>query len=122
MEDVIEVFAVYVHAMLSNGCAIHASIMGTTTRWKIINCDITNFLVRNSLGRKRDNSTKNKVRKEVHPGNNSSYISCTLPLIAVIFDGSLTTQTNLFAILERRGSFSMCWSRISPQNMLKYPR
>ena len=121
-EIVIEVFAIYVHATLSNGCAVHASIMGTNTRWKTTKCDVTNFLFRSSLGQKRNNNTKSRIRKEVHPGNNSSYIPCTLPLIAVIFGGCLTTSTNLFAIPKRRDSFGMCWLRMSPQNMLKYPR
>ena len=48
-EDVIKVFALYVHATLSNGCVVHASIMGTCTRWKITKCDVINFMVR-SLG------------------------------------------------------------------------
>ena len=109
MKDVIEVFAIYVHATLSNECDIHASIMGASTRWKITKCDVVNFLVRSSLGRKHDNSTKSRVRKEVHHGNNSNYISCTLPLISVIFGGCLTTSTNLFAIPKRRDhSFGMC--------------
>jgi len=40
------VFVVYVHTMLSNGSPNHASIMGTSTRWKIAKCDVVNLLVR----------------------------------------------------------------------------
>ena len=122
MENIIEVFAVYVHAMLINWCAIHAFIRGLNTRWKITQCDVIKFIVRSNLGWICDNNTKSRVRKDVHPGNNSSYIFCTLPLITVIFGGCLTTSTNLFAIPKRREFFSMCWSRMSPQNMQKYHR
>lgn len=102
---VIEVFAVSVHATLSNSCAVHSSIMETCTRWKITKSDIINFLVRSSLGWKCDNSTKSGARKEVHPNINSSYIPCTLPLIVVIFCGCLITSRNLFAITKRKGFF-----------------
>lgn len=110
------------HATLTNRCVVHASIMGTSTRWKITKYDVISFLVRSSFGQKRDNNTKTRVRKDVLPGNNSNYIPCTLPLIAVIFGRCFTTLTNLFVIPKRKDSFGMCWSKMSPQNLLKYPR
>jgi hypothetical protein len=50
MKDIIEVFAIYVHATLSNGCAVHAFIIRTITRWKISKCDVVKFLVGGKLG------------------------------------------------------------------------
>ena len=110
MENVIEVFVVYVHATLSNGCAIHASIMGTSTRWKITKCNVINFLVKGSLEWKCDNSTKFRVRKKVHPDNNSNYIPCTLPLIAVIFNGALQVRWTCLPF-RREGILSACIGR-----------
>ena len=124
MKDVIKVFAIYVHATLSNRCVVHVFIMETNTRWKIAMCDIINFLVRNNIGRKHDNNTKSKIRKEVHLSINSNYIPCTLLLIAVIFGRWFLVQwtsTNLFLIPKKNDYFGMCWWRMSPQNMLKYP-
>ena len=115
-----EVFAIYVHATFSNGCVVHVSIIGINTRWKF--CNVINFIVKSSFERKHDDNTKPKVKNEVHTGNNISYIPCTLPLIAVIFGRCLTTLTNLCAIPKGMDTFSMCWSRMNPQNMMKYPR
>jgi hypothetical protein len=84
MENVIEVLAIYVHATFSNGCAVHPFIMGTSTRWTNTKCDVEDFFVRNSIGCKCDNNTKSKVKKEVHLGNNFSYILCILSLIAFL--------------------------------------
>ena len=110
MENVIEVFVVYVHATLSNGCAIHASIMGTSTRWKITKCDVINFLIRSNLGRKRENITKSKVRKEVHPNNNFSYIPCTLLVIAMILVGALQLRRTCLPF-QREGILLACVGR-----------
>ena len=45
MEIVIEVFAVYVHATLSNECAVHASIMGTIQDGKLQSVILYTFLL-----------------------------------------------------------------------------
>ena len=45
--------------------------MGTNTRWKITKSVVINFIIKNNIGRKRDNNTKFKARKEIHLGNNS---------------------------------------------------
>jgi hypothetical protein len=113
---------IYVHATLSNGCVVHASVIGTSTRWKLKNCDVINFLVGSSLGRKRDNSTKSRVRKEVHPGNDFLLHSLHSHTDYGDFCGCLTTLTNLFAILKMVDFFGMRWLRTSPQNLPKYPR
>ena len=117
-------FAIYVHAMVSNEyrCNEGVSKMGTYTKWKITKCDGINFIVINIFGEKCDNSTESRVRMEVHFSNYSSYILCTLPLVVVDLGGCFTTLSNLFAIPKRLGSFNMCWSRTDPQNMRKYPR
>jgi len=106
-KDVIKIFAVYVHATLSNGGPVHTSIMETSTRWKIGKCDVINLLLRFSSKQKCNNSTKSKIRKEVLPSNTCYNIPCTLPLIAVIFGRCLTTSTNLLAILNGRNFLSM---------------
>ena len=85
IKDVVKVFAIYVHVTLSNGCVVHDFIMETNTRWKIAMCDVRNCLVRSNIGRKRDNNTKSKIRKEVHHNINSNYIICIILLITVIF-------------------------------------
>ena len=69
----------------SNGCVVHAFIMETNPRWQIAMCDVINFLVKINFGRKRDNNTKSKIRKDVHLNNISNYIPCILLLIVVNF-------------------------------------
>ena len=39
MIDVIKVFVVYIHVTFSNGCVVHASIMGPNTKWKFTKCE-----------------------------------------------------------------------------------
>jgi hypothetical protein len=67
MKDVIKMFAVFIHATLSNGSPVHTSIMGTSTWWKIAECDVINLMVRFNTRRKCNNSTKSRVRKDVYP-------------------------------------------------------
>jgi len=118
----IKVFAIHMHAMLSNGGPIYTSIIETSARWKIAKCNVINLLVRINPKRNCNNSTKFKIKKEVHTSNTCGKIPCIFPLIAVIFNGCLTVAlTNLLAI-SNRGNFSVCvvwgWIHSTGSNIL----
>jgi hypothetical protein len=87
--NVIEVFVVDIHAALFDRRRGHAGEMKANTRWIIRKSDHVHLVVRLNSRLEYDNVIKFRIRVYINPQNGSFNIPCILPLIGVIFDGSL---------------------------------
>jgi hypothetical protein len=118
-KDVIEVLAIHILPLLSNGCNNHALEIKTSALRKVADSNSVDLLVGFHSELKRDYGSKTKERKNSDTKDRSFDVTCALPLVAMLSCWGVCIPPNRLAITGCRINVRIGRARVIKDRCLK---